>query len=118
MSRQPIQVEPVQIAAGTRGEKLPLNNLRFRVILDGNLAYQIDVKFVSIDMSTNPLSNDILSNAPCLGLALCVSEGENMLHVAEHGIIRRDVCFGVSMLRTHIEDACTDFTSLHVLMHV
>ena len=76
------------------------------------------MEFVSIDMSTNPLSNDILSNAPCQGLALCVSEGENMLHVAEHGIIRRDVCFGVSMLRTHIEDACTDFTSLNVLMHV
>jgi len=42
------------------------------------------------------------------------SEGENM---AEYGIVRRDICFDVSMLRTHIKDARV-WTSLHYMhMH-
>jgi hypothetical protein len=48
------------------------------------------------------LSKDIHSNAPCQGLALYASEEDNMLHKAEHGIVRSDMCFDVSMLRTHI----------------
>jgi hypothetical protein len=65
-------------------------------------------------MSKNLLSNDIHDDTTCQGLAPCVSEGGNtwMLHMAEHGIVRSDMCSDVSMLRTHIEDARV-WTSLH-----
>jgi hypothetical protein len=55
-----------------------------------------------MDMSMNPLSKDIHSNAPCQGLAPYASEEDNMLQMAEHGIVRSNMCFDVSMLRTHI----------------